>query len=58
MWADISISNKNVLLELIDAYIELLKNFKLSLQYENYSQIYSYFEKAKLIRDKIVSDRK
>uniref|UniRef100_A0A7C5V2I2 Prephenate dehydrogenase n=1 Tax=Caldicellulosiruptor owensensis TaxID=55205 RepID=A0A7C5V2I2_9FIRM len=58
MWADISVSNKNTLLELIEAYIELLKNFKLSLQRENYNEIYSYFEKAKLIRDKIVSDRK
>ncbi|BCS81668.1 prephenate dehydrogenase [Anaerocellum diazotrophicum] len=58
MWADISISNKNMLLELIDAYIELLKNFKTSLKSENYNEIFNYFEKAKIIRDTIVSDEK
>jgi len=58
MWADISFSNKKVLLELIDKYIDLLINFKSNLESDNYNDIYSYFERAKSIRDKIVSDSK
>ncbi|WAM31039.1 prephenate dehydrogenase [Caldicellulosiruptor naganoensis] len=56
MWADISFSNKEVLLKLINKYIELLTNFKSNLESNSYSDVYSYFERAKSIRDKIVSD--
>lgn len=58
MWADISFSNKEILLKLIDEYIYLLMNFKSNLETDNYNNVYSYFEKAKSIRDKIVSDNK
>ncbi|WAM33252.1 prephenate dehydrogenase [Caldicellulosiruptor morganii] len=56
MWADISFSNKEVLIDLVDKYIDLLTNFKLNLEENRYSEVYSYFERAKLIRDRIVSD--
>lgn len=57
MWADISIANKNILADFINRYIDILVDIRNNIQDENYNNVYNFFDKAKTIRDKIVSDR-
>lgn len=58
MWSDISFANKEIVVDLLDSYVNLLQSFKIDLIEDRYDNIYRYFERAKNIRDRIVSDKR
>ncbi|MEZ0535691.1 prephenate dehydrogenase [Caldicellulosiruptoraceae bacterium PP1] len=57
MWLDVSLSNKEILNNLIDKYIDLINNFKKALNDNNKDFIFNYFNTAKTLRDKIVREQ-
>lgn len=57
MWLDISLSNKEILINLIDRYIDLIINFKNALIDNDKDFVFNYFNTAKTLRDMIVRDQ-
>jgi prephenate dehydrogenase len=55
MWSDISVRNKEVLLGLMDKWIEEMKAIAALLQAEDYNGLHSFFSLAKKYRDQLPS---
>lgn len=51
MWQNITVSNKEAVLKMLDNFINILNDFKKQLTCENNKDILSFFENAKKFRD-------
>jgi len=55
LWHNICMTNKHLILEILEQYIEILNHFKNHLKSENEEEIYSFFHAAKVFRDSFTS---
>lgn len=53
MWADISVSNQEVLVGELDKWLVSLGNLKRTIEEKNWQKLYDFFDLAKKIRDDI-----
>ncbi|MDP4083874.1 MAG: prephenate dehydrogenase [Bacillota bacterium] len=58
MWQDILLQNKEILLELLDQWMEEMGWVKHLLEQENSKEIFNFFYEAKLFRDQLPSNEK
>jgi len=55
MWHNISFSNKDAILEILDKYISILNSYKESLKSFNGKEVFDFFSEAKKFRDSFTS---
>ncbi len=55
MWHNISFSNNDAILKVLDNYIEILNNFKNAITHNDDDYVFNFFSKAKIYRDNMAS---